>query len=81
MCCGHYVTLGDETESDGARKALGNAPDVGDDFYRVFDLGLQFGVPWNFRSTSGIKLRKFDEREIRYVRYCLCSHVLISAVL
>ena len=41
---GSVNTHGDETETGGARKALGDAPEVGDDFYHIFDSALKFGV-------------------------------------
>lgn len=39
-----FFTHGDETETGGARKALSDAPEVGDDFDHIFDSGLKFGI-------------------------------------
>jgi hypothetical protein len=38
------TTREDETESVGAPKVVGDAPEVGDDFYDIFYSGQQFGV-------------------------------------
>ncbi len=37
-------TYGHETETGGARKALGDVPDVGDDFDHVLETVLDLGV-------------------------------------
>ena len=38
------TTYGDEAETGRTRKALGDAPEVGDSFYHIFDSVLQFSV-------------------------------------
>ena len=38
------TTHGDETETGGARKTLGDAPEVANDLHHIFESALQFGA-------------------------------------